>query len=224
MEEEKKKKPATKAKRFNMFHRIAHAVVTIGVVGACITGFPLKFKDVTYMGLLVQKMGGVARMAIYHRVFAVMIGSYIATQVLYMGYYFIALRRGVDVSSLSWVLPRKRETLDVSANTMYLLGRRGEPSFKKQVYWGVFDWIVSIAGIWAIVVSGAMVWFPNIVARYIPGTWLNVAYVTHSNGAVLLIVIVFVTHFYNIYWSTGHLSDCNIIITGRMTTRRKKLT
>lgn len=210
-------------KRYNVFHRIAHLSVTFGVTGAAITGFPLKFKDITYMDVLTAKMGGVAQMALYHRVFAVMIGAYIVMQGTYMMYYFIAVRLGQDVSSLSWVLPRKRETLDVRANALYLFGKRGEPSFKKQVYWGVFDWIISIAAMWAILISGAVVWFPEIISRYVPGTWLNVAYVTHSNGAVLAIVITVATHFYNIYWSTGHMSDCNVMFSGKQTARRKKL-
>lgn len=220
-EEPKKKRKA--AKRYNIFHRVFHFLITLGVIGACVTGFPLKFKDWPGMIDFVKQLGGVTQMAFYHRIFAGMIGAYIISQMFYITYYFIALRRGVDVSSLSWVLPRKRQTLDVKANTLYLMGRGKEPSFKKQVYWGVFDWLVMIASIWAIIVSGAMVWWPEIVARYIPGTWLNAAYVTHSNGALLFIVVVLVTHFYNIYWSTGHISDCNVIFTGRMTTRRKKL-
>ncbi len=219
---QKKKRKASK--RYNIFHRVFHFLITLGVVGACVTGFPLKLKDWPGMADFVKQLGGVTQMAFYHRIFAGMIGAYIVSQIFYVLYYFIALRRGVDVSSLSWVLPRKRQTLDVKANTLYLMGRGKEPSFKKQVYWGVFDWVVMIASIWAIIVSGAMVWWPEIVARYIPGTWLNAAYVTHSNGALLFIVVVLVTHFYNIYWSTGHISDCNVIFTGRMTTRRKKLT
>jgi cytochrome b subunit of formate dehydrogenase len=217
-------KPAKgKAKRFNLFHRVSHAAVTMATILASTSGFPLKFKDAPGMQWLTDMQGGVATMAIVHRVCAVVIFVYLTGQFCYILYYFYARARGVDASGIAWVLPRKRETLDVKANLMYMLGRAKEPSFKKQVYWGVFDWIVSLAMFMAILVSGAVIWFPEFFANYIPGTWFNVAYVTHSNGAVLLVVITLVTHFYNIYWSTGHLSDCMIIFTGSMTNRRAKL-
>jgi cytochrome b subunit of formate dehydrogenase len=212
-----------KAKRFNLFHRISHASVTLATILASTSGFPLKFKDAPGMQWLTDMQGGVANMAIVHRVCAVVIFVYLAGQFFYILYYFFARARGVDASGIAWVLPRKRETLDVRANLMYMLGRAKEPSFKKQVYWGVFDWIVSLAMFLAILVSGAVIWFPDFFDKFIPGTWFNVAYVTHSNGAVLLVVITLVTHFYNIYWSTGHLSDCMIIFTGTMTNRRAKL-
>jgi cytochrome b subunit of formate dehydrogenase len=217
-------KPAKgKAKRFNLFHRVSHAAVTLATILASTSGFPLKFKDAPGMQWLTDMQGGVATMAIVHRVCAVVIFVYLTGQFFYILYYFYARARGVDTSSIAWVLPRKRETLDVKANLMYMLGRAKEPSFKKQVYWGFFDWVVSLAMFLAILVSGAVIWFPEFFANYIPGTWFNVAYVTHSNGAVLLVVITLVTHFYNIYWSTGHLSDCMIIFTGTMTNRRAKL-
>lgn len=219
---ETKKKPA-KAKRFNLFHRITHLGLTLGVIGAAVTGFPLKFKDLYGMDWLVTKMGGVPMVGLIHRICAVAIMSYLVFQAAYLFYYSIAGRLKPEAGAMTWILPRKRETLDVKANALYLLGRRPEPSFRKFVYWGVFDWVISIAGIFAIVISGLMVWFPEILARFIPGTWLNTAYVVHSNGAVLIVVVILITHFYNIYWSTGHISDCMVIITGRMTARRKKL-
>ncbi|MFA5867248.1 MAG: hypothetical protein WC891_04725 [Actinomycetota bacterium] len=212
-----------KAKRFNLFHRVSHAAVTLATICASTSGFPLKFKDAPGMQWLTDIQGGVTNMAIVHRVSAVVILVYLTGQFFYILYYFYARARGVDTSGIAWILPRKRETLDVKANLMYMLGRAPEPSFKKQVYWGVFDWIVSLAMFFAILISGAVIWFPELFARYLPGTWFNVAYVTHSNGAVLLVVITLVTHFYNIYWSTGHLSDCMIIFTGTMTNRRAKL-
>lgn len=216
-----KKKP--KAKRFNLFHRVAHAIVTVATIGASISGFPLKFKDAPGMQWLTDLQGGVTSMALVHRVCAVAILVYLVGQFFYILYYFYARARGADTSSIAWALPRKRETLDVQSNLLYMFGRHAEPSFKKQTYWGVFDWVVSIAIFFAILVSGTVIWFPQFFAQYLPGTWFNVAYVTHSNGAVLLVVITLVTHFYNIYWSTGHLSDCMIIFTGSMTVRRAKL-
>lgn len=216
-----KKKP--KAKRFNLFHRVAHAVVTIATIACTTSGFPLKFKDGLGMQWLTDIQGGVAGMALIHRIGAVSIAVYMATQFFYILYYFYAKARGADTASIAWVLPRKRETLDVKANLKYMIGRQSEPSFKKQTYWGVFDWIVSIAMFFAIFVSGTVIWFPEFFALYLPGTWFNVAYVTHSNGAVLLVLITLVTHFYNIYWSTGHMSDCMIMFTGTMTSRREKL-
>jgi cytochrome b subunit of formate dehydrogenase len=216
-----KKKP--KAKRFNLFHRVAHAIVTIATIGASTSGFPLKFKDAPGMQWLTDIQGGVPGMALIHRISAVAIAVYLITQFFYILYYFYARARGADTSSIAWVLPRKRETLDVKSNLMYMLGRHSEPSFKKQTYWGIFDWIVSIAMFFAILVSGSVIWFPEFFARFLSGTWFNVAYVTHSNGALLLVLITVVTHFYNIYWSTGHLSDCMIMFTGKMTSRREKL-
>lgn len=212
-----------KAKRFNLFHRVLHAALTLATICAAASGFPLKFKDAPGMQWLTDIQGGVVNMGIVHRVAAVVIIVFMAGQFFYILYYIYARARGADTSAIAWVLPRKRETLDVRANLMYMLGRASEPSFKKQVYWGVFDWIVSLAMFFAILVSGAAIWFPEYFANYLPGTWFNVAYVTHSNGAVLLVVITLVTHFYNIYWSTGHLSDCMIIFTGKMTNRRTKL-
>lgn len=216
-----KKKP--KAKRFNLFHRIAHAVVTVATIACTTSGFPLKFKDGPGMQWITNVQGGVTGMALIHRIGAVSILLYLVAQFFYILYYFYARARGADTSSIAWVLPRKRETLDVKANLKYMFGRQAEPSFKKQTYWGVFDWIVSIAMFFAILVSGTVIWFPEFFAMYLPGTWFNVAYVTHSNGAVLLVLITLVTHFYNIYWSTGHMSDCMIMFTGKMTSRRAKL-
>jgi hypothetical protein len=61
-----------------------------------------------------------------------------------------------------------------------------------------------------------MLWFPEFFTRFIPGSFLNVATIIHSDEALLAVGFIFTVHFFNTHLRPEKFPMDIVVFTGRM--------
>jgi hypothetical protein len=74
------------------------------------------------------------------------------------------------------------------------------------VFWGVA----------MIGVSGLMLWQPGFFTRFVPGWVLNIAYIIHSDEALLATGFIFIFHFFHTHLRPESFPMDPVIFTGVM--------
>ena len=62
-----------------------------------------------------------------------------------------------------------------------------------------------------------MLWFPEFFTRFIPGPFINVAHIIHSDEALLAVGFIFTIHFFNVHLRPEKFPIDAVIFTGRAT-------
>jgi formate dehydrogenase subunit gamma len=117
----------------------------------------------------------------------------------------MARRRMSDDMFVSW-----QDFRDAGQMVAYLLFLRKEkPQFgkynfeQKVTYWFIF------VGVGIMLVSGLIIWFPEIVTRFFPGGIIPAAKLAHSTEAVVAAIFVVIWHFYHVHVQRLNLSIFN---------------
>jgi cytochrome b subunit of formate dehydrogenase len=66
-------------------------------------------------------------------------------------------------------------------------------------------------------ISGYAMWFAPFFARFVPGSWLNVALLIHGEEALLAVWFIFTIHFFNTHLRPGSFPKDLVRFTGRET-------
>ena len=74
------------------------------------------------------------------------------------------------------------------------------------VFWGVF----------VIGMTGLVLWFPVLFTRIVPGWFVNVATIIHSDEALLAVGFIFTIHFFNTHFRPDKFPMDEVIFTGRV--------
>ncbi len=198
--------------RFDSHMRLQHIGMLTSFTTLVITGWPLKAAHVQPSSGLVRLFGGQGGLAIVHRTAGAVLIVVALYHLIYLAWRW---KRG----ELSWqMLPGLKDARDLLGNVAYFLGLRKErPSFGRWTYYEKFDyWAV----FWGMVImggSGLILWFPVAAAKLLPGKLLDIAFIAHSDEALLALLAIFLWHFYNVHlrptvfpmswvWLTGKLS------------------
>ena len=64
--------------------------------------------------------------------------------------------------------------------------------------------------------TGILLWFPEIFTVVIPGWWVNVATIIHSDEALLAVAFIFTVHFFNTHFRPDKFPMDPVIFTGRV--------
>ena len=64
--------------------------------------------------------------------------------------------------------------------------------------------------------TGILLWFPEIFTVVIPGWWVNVATIIHSDEALLAVAFIFTVHFFNTHFRPDKFPMDPVMFTGRV--------
>jgi hypothetical protein len=99
----------------------------------------------------------------------------------------------------------------------WFFGRGPKPQFDRYTYWEKFDYLSLVAGTVIIGATGFMMWFPIETTKILPGYWLNVAFVIHSNEALLAMGVIFIfVHFFSAHLKPESFPLDKVIFTGSL--------
>jgi len=73
-----------------------------------------------------------------------------------------------------------------------------------------------LLGMFAIGLSGLMLWFPEFFSIFLPGWILNIAAIVHSDEALLASGFIFTVHFFNTHFRPSKFPIDTVIFTGRL--------
>jgi hypothetical protein len=99
----------------------------------------------------------------------------------------------------------------------WFFGLGPRPRYGRYTYWEKFDYFAVFWGIMVIGSTGLLLWFPEVFTHIVPGWFVNVATIIHSDEALLAVAFIFTIHFFNTHFRPDKFPMDPVIFTGRMT-------
>jgi formate dehydrogenase gamma subunit len=186
--------------RFSRFQRGQHLTLFVSFLLLAITGLPMRFPDVSWLGAVYRAVGGLPVARIIHRTAAVVM---ILDGVVHAGYLLALLVAHRGRVFEAWpMLPNRKDLRDWWETTRYYFGRRGTlPPYDRFSFREKFDYFAVFWGLPVMMVSGLVLWFPVFFGNLLPDLAIGIAYIAHSDEAILAISAIVVWHFYNAHWN-----------------------
>ncbi len=201
--------------RFNLLHRISHLLLIISMIGLIGSRFPLKFSDFVGARGLIALMGGVGNAGLIHRVSAVILGVACVMNLAYSLYVLLVKRR--PLFGPDSIVPRWKDITDLWQHVNFFLGRGQRPKFDRYAYWEKFDYLAVFWGMAIIGGSGLLLWSPTLTSQFVPGFLVNLAYLAHSEEAMLAFGFLIVVHLFNTHLRPERFPLDKVIFTGKIT-------
>jgi cytochrome b subunit of formate dehydrogenase len=204
--------------RFTRLHRTLHACMIVSFITLALTGLSLKFSYTAWAATLSRLLGGFQTAGFLHRTAAVvMFATFIAHLV---DVYRMKKHKYGSWRSLLFgpytMLPTRRDVQEFVATMKWFVGRGPRPQYGRWTYWEKFDYFAVFWGIFIIGSTGLTLWFPVFFTRFIPGEFINVATIIHSDEALLATGFIFTVHFFNTHLRPEKFPMDTTIFTGHM--------
>jgi formate dehydrogenase gamma subunit len=198
--------------RFTRSEVVQHLTLTVAFLVLVVTGFALRFPNTWWAEWLTALGMQEPVRRVVHRVAGVLL----MLVSLYHAWYVLVTRRGR--TELRALLPSWGDFKEFGKNLKYHTFRS-----KEKVRFGRYDYMQK-AEYWALVwgtivmaVTGLILWFPTLVARFLPGILIPAAQTIHYYEAWLATLAVLVWHFFFVIlhpeeypmswtWLTGKMS------------------
>jgi len=181
--------------RFTLAQRLEHFALIISFNVLAFTGLPQKYFYTGWAERIIQLLGGIERVRFIHRTFAVIL---IAEALVHIGAVIAARRAGRERGEMSLGFEDVRE---VAGDIAYLTGLRAEkPAVGRFDYRQKLEYWAVVWGTAVMAVTGLIMWFPETLARLLPGVLVPAARVAHGGEALLAILAVIIWHFYNAHF------------------------
>jgi cytochrome b subunit of formate dehydrogenase len=128
-------------------------------------------------------------------------------------------------SGRSWVafladrgsmLPNRKDLADFIGTFKWFVRLGPRPRYGRWTYWEKFDYFAVFWGVVVIGSTGLMLWFPELFTRALPGWFINVATIIHSDEALLATAFIFTVHFFNTHFRPDKFPMDTVIFTGRV--------
>ena len=204
--------------RFTRLHRTLHACMIVSFLTLALTGLSLKFSYTAWAFRLAHILGGFETAGFIHRTAAVVMFGTFTTHI-------VSLIRDKRRNQLTWrailfgpntLLPTKRDAQELAATMKWFLGQGPRPDYGRWTYWEKFDYFAVFWGIVVIGCTGLTLWFPVFFTRFLPGAFINVATIIHSDEALLATGFIFTVHFFNTHLRPEKFPMDTTIFTGHM--------
>lgn len=197
--------------RFDVTQRLQHILMAFTFTALAVTGLPQKFADLGASQWAISAMGGLdSTRAIHHVMAFAMLGACV-WHLAYLGWVNVRTRGG-GLGMLAGLQDFK----DILQATLYFLGfSRTRPKFDRYTYQEKFDYWAVFWGIVIIGGSGLILLFPVAAARIMPGAMIPVAFVAHSDEAVLAVGWILIVHIFYAHLAPNVFPFNTSIFTGR---------
>ncbi len=203
-------------RRFPPLYRNLHLMVIVSFLGLALTGMTLKFSYTPWAYVLSRLFGGFEAAGFIHRVCAAITFTYFF---LHVGDMFTRKRK----TRVSWwkfftgpagMLPGRRDLVEFWQSMKWFVGRGPRPQYGRWTYWEKFDYFAVFWGVAVIGSTGLVLWFPTFFTRLLPGIFINIATIIHSDEALLAVGFIFTVHFFNTHFRPEKFPMDTVIFTG----------
>jgi len=181
--------------RFTRLQRALHACMIIAFISLATTGLTLKFSYTPWAVRVSRFLGGFQTAGFIHR----------SAAVLMFGVF------GPDSMMFN-----RADLHQFLATMKWFLGRGPRPQYGRWTYWEKFDYFAVFWGIAVIGSTGLTLWFPVLFTRLLPGPFINVATIIHSDEALLATGFIFTVHFFNTHLRPEKFPMDTVVFTGHM--------
>jgi cytochrome b subunit of formate dehydrogenase len=217
--------------RFEPFERFLHFLVVTSFLLLVTTGMPLKFYYTDWAKALFGIIGGPETARVLHRFGALITFLYFglhAWKLAGMCWSRRAFLRDPEtgkfkftriwkaLSSPDSMVPGIQDWHDFVGHNKWFFGKGPKPQFDRWTYWEKFDYFAVFWGVFAIGMSGLIMWFPQVFTRWLPGWIINIALIVHSDEALLAAGFIFTIHFFNTHFRLEKFPMDTVIFSGRL--------
>jgi cytochrome b subunit of formate dehydrogenase len=211
-------RPEREFVRFTRLQRALHACMIVSFISLATTGMTLKFSYTRWAAIVSRFFGGFQTAGYIHRTAAVLMFGVFVTHI----YSLVKLKKQEKKSWLQLIfgpdsMMLNRTDLEQFIATMkWFLGRGPRPPYGRWSYWEKFDYFAVFWGIAVIGSTGLTLWFPVFFTRLLPGSFINVATIIHSDEALLATGFIFTVHFFNTHLRPEKFPMDTTVFTGHM--------
>jgi cytochrome b subunit of formate dehydrogenase len=203
--------------RFTLGQRYLHAVLMSTFIGLALTGLPLRFSHSVWAERFAHTVGGFTAILFFHKFCAVLLTAAFLIHVGDVFYRGVVKRQKGIFWGPNSLVPRLKDFTDLYEHFAWFLWLGPRPKFDRFSYWEKFDYWAVFWGMAIIGISGYVMWFAPFFARFIPGSWLNVALLLHGEEALLAVWFIFAIHFFNTHLRPESFPMDMVIFTGKET-------
>ncbi|MCK6501311.1 MAG: cytochrome b/b6 domain-containing protein, partial [Nitrospira sp.] len=217
--------------RFVPFERFLHFLVVTSFLLLVITGMPLKFFDTRWARVMFDLMGGPQVARSLHHFGALITFLYFALHMAQLAVNtwrnrsrmrdpqtgkFSLRRIRAGMFGPDSMIPTLQDWRDFVAHQKWFFGKGTKPQFDRWTYWEKFDYFAVFWGVFAIGLSGLVMWFPEFFTQFLPGWIINIALIVHSDEALLAAGFIFTIHFFNTHFRLEKFPMDTVIFSGRV--------
>jgi len=205
-------------RRFTSFQRGLHISMMLSFFTLALTGMILKFSYMGWAQTAAWAVGGFQTTGVLHRLGAV---ALLAVSVAHLG----DQKRRKRKSGLTWwqyisapdnLLFNWSDIGEFFGSVKWFLGFGPRPHYGRYTYWEKFDYFAVFWGMVVIGLTGLLLWFPEVFTLVMPGRFINVATIIHSDEALLAVAFIFTIHFFNTHFRPDKFPMDPVMFTGRV--------
>ena len=208
--------------RFSVPQRFLHGFLAVTFLGLAMTGLPLRFSTAPWAMALARSVGGFGTVLFFHLFSAVVMTVAFLIHVANLVYRIVARKEYGLVWGSSSMVPNLKDITDFIAQIKWFFWRGPKPKFDRYAYWDKVDYWAVFWGMGIIGFSGYAMWFAPFFARFIPGSWLNIALLIHGEEAILAVGFIFTIHFFNTHLRPDNFPMDLVIFNGRQSEEELK--
>jgi cytochrome b subunit of formate dehydrogenase len=208
--------------RFSLGQRFLHGTIMATFIGLAFTGMVLRFSQSGWAHAIAVGVGGFTAILFWHKFCAVILTLAFLAHLGEVGYRGILKRQYGIFWGPNSMVPRWKDIQDLFGHIRWFFWLGPRPKFDRFAYWEKFDYWAVFWGMAIIGFSGYAMWFAPFFARFVPGSWLNIALLIHGEEALLAVWFIFAIHFFNTHLRPGSFPMDLVIFTGRLTEEELK--
>ncbi|MGB8476527.1 MAG: cytochrome b/b6 domain-containing protein [Candidatus Acidiferrum sp.] len=208
--------------RFSVGQRYLHGLVMATFLGLAFTGMILRFSHTGWAGAFARGLGGFGAVLAFHKFCAVLLTLGFLIHLGDAAYRGLIKRQKGILWGPNSMVPQWRDLKDLYQHFRWFLWLGPRPEFEHFAYWEKFDYWAVFWGMGIIGISGYAMWFAPFFAKFVPGSWLNIALLIHGEEALLAVWFIFAIHFFNTHLRPGSFPMDLVIFTGRETEKEFK--
>jgi formate dehydrogenase gamma subunit len=187
--------------RFSASQRWEHAVLLLCIAILLATGLPQKYNTTSWSQAIISTPARLAMIQQIHHITALVLTALV---VYHLGNAIYQMARRKLSGDM---LPTLQDVKDAWYMLLYLVyAKKQKPAFgkynfeQKVTYWFLFFTI----GI--MLISGYIMWFPEVITRVLPGGLIPAAIMAHSTEAIVTLIFIVLFHFYHVHFERLNLS------------------
>ncbi len=214
--------------RFSLHQRVQHMILFSSVITLSLTGFPLRYPESPLAQSIYSFFGGIDVAPKVHRTAGVILLALFVYHTCYFLTLFYRNRvlklkekgtftfKNTIIEFLSMeMIPNKKDLYDLIDNFKYLLYFTNRPPRHERMSWKEkFDYFAPYWGIPVLGPAGVILWQRDFFSHFFPGIIINVAYIMHSDEALLAAIFLFGVHWYNVHYAPEKFPMATVFLTG----------